>query len=799
MPVHRVFRVLFPLVTIGLLLTWPLHPVTALARSGDRALPEWPALDPLSTATADGAWSQHLPEGRRAPGVVYDSARDRMIVFGGVVRGDASNVYYNDVWTLSFPGGGGWSPLATTGTPPSARAELSCIYDAGMDRVLVFGGSNGVTFMNDVWALSLAGTPTWTHLTPGGTPPGVRAGQTAIYDAPRSRMIVFGGYNGSGTRFNDVRALSLGASPAWSTLTPTSPPAARGGHTAIFDAAANRMIVFGGYNGVSRYNDVLALALTGTPAWTSLAPAGTPPAPRQGAAAIYDPAGGRMLIFGGDDGSTGLTDTWSVPLTGSPSWNQLFPGSATPLRARAFGGAFYDPVRLRMMVFGGDDGMEDVVGLTLSGGLAWAPVAGPHGGRFGPMVVYDSRRNRVILFGGYDGETRYDDVWTLNVGTPSVWSSLTTSGTRPVGRSGEGGRYAFYDAVNDRMVLFGGNAGSSSHPVLLNDVWALSFPGNAWSLLTPTGGPPTARQGFAAAHDVINNRIVMFAGNTGTFDSPTFVSDAWMLSLGSTPGQTPAWSLLSPAGAMPGARLFMSSAWDPTRSRMVLFGGMDAVTTYNSVWALNLSAAPAWTTVATVGVGPGARLGASMDYDPVRDRMVLLGGWDGAAFLSDSWILTLAGTPTWSASAAVGTPPTPHVFAATMYDRMSDRMLFYGGDMASTAPGGLWSLLWGVSTGVDEDGSAAGAERLQPPAPNPGHGATMVSYSLIEAGPVQLGVFDVSGRLVRRLIDGERPAGRQTITWNGTDASGSPVRAGLYYVRISGRGFRQTRAVVLLR
>ena len=50
---------------------------------------------------------------------------------------------------------------------------------------------------------------------------------TAIYDPVRDRMVVFGGYDGNGNR-NDVWALSLSGSPAWSELTPAgSLPSAR--------------------------------------------------------------------------------------------------------------------------------------------------------------------------------------------------------------------------------------------------------------------------------------------------------------------------------------------------------------------------------------------------------------------------------------------------------------------------------------------------------------------------------------------------------------------------------------------
>src|SRR5262245_63283536 len=142
--------------------------------------------------------------------------------------------------------------------------------------MVVFGGDDG-TSRNDVWALSLSGSPAWSALAPAGSLPPVRYSHTAIYDPVRDRMVVFGGSDGT-SRLNDVWALSLAGSPAWSALSPAgSPPSARGGHTAIYDPVRDRVVEFGGYDGTSRI-DGWGLLLLGRPAWSGLAPAGSRPA-----------------------------------------------------------------------------------------------------------------------------------------------------------------------------------------------------------------------------------------------------------------------------------------------------------------------------------------------------------------------------------------------------------------------------------------------------------------------------------------------------------------------------------------
>src|SRR5256712_4444478 len=60
--------------------------------------------------------------------------------------------------------------------------------------MVVFGGNDDRSLRNDVWALSLAGTPAWSALAPARNPPPARSDHPAIYDPVRDRMLVFGGY-----------------------------------------------------------------------------------------------------------------------------------------------------------------------------------------------------------------------------------------------------------------------------------------------------------------------------------------------------------------------------------------------------------------------------------------------------------------------------------------------------------------------------------------------------------------------------------------------------------------------------
>jgi hypothetical protein len=70
--------------------------------------------------------------------------------------------------------------------------------------------------------------------------------------------------------------------------------------------------------------------------------------------------------------------------------------------------------------------------------------------------------------------------------------------------------------------------------------------------------------------------------------------------------------------------------------------------------------------------------------------------------------------------------------------------------------------------------------------------ATTIAYSVPAAGSVTVRIFDVMGREVRTLVDGELGAGSYTAQWNGTDVAGMPVEAGVYYARIESNGGTRT-------
>jgi len=89
-------------------------------------------------------------------------------------------------------------------------------------------------------------------------------------------------------------------------------------------------------------------------------------------------------------------------------------------------------------------------------------------------------------------------------------------------------------------------------------------------------------------------------------------------------------------------------------------------------------------------------------------------------------------------------------------------------------------------TGTTAVPSGAQVARLElrAPSPNPSSSATRLEFTLPAAASADLSVYDASGRRVANLLHAEVPAGRQLVTWNGREASGHPVAAGLYFARL---------------
>jgi hypothetical protein len=274
------------------------------------------------------------------------------------------------------------------------------------------------------------------------------------YDVDREALVLFGGYGPSGL-LNDTWEFD---GTSWQRKVTTLAPQKRAGALMVYDAKRRVNVLFGG-NVTSRqqwFND--------TWEWDGnrwlRRPTPSAPSPRTPAAFVYDEARKVCLLFGGGNCSRAsgkfLGDTW------------IFDGT----RWRGF-----------------------------------KPTASP-APRNSAAMTYDTRRNVVVLFGGYDGRQR-NDLWEWN-GRSWTERMPRRSDRWPQGTSGHA---MAYDRDRGVVVLFGGYR--------RGDAW--EWNGDAWKAAQDSWGKgPTARYAMSACYTP--QGILVFGG---VQPDATYLDELW--------------------------------------------------------------------------------------------------------------------------------------------------------------------------------------------------------------------------------------------------------------------------------
>jgi hypothetical protein len=104
-----------------------------------------------------------------------------------------------------------------------------------------------------------------------------------------------------------------------------------------------------------------------------------------------------------------------------------------------------------------------------------------------------------------------------------------------------------------------------------------------------------------------------------------------------------------------------------------------------------------------------------------------------------------------------------------------------------------------VPTGAESDGRSARVA-LYPCYPNPFNPTTTIGYEVRERVPVTLAIYDVGGKRVKTLADGESTGtGYHEKVWDGRNEAGRVVSSGVYFYRLEAGGYTETRRMVLLK
>lgn len=238
----------------------------------------------------------------------------------------------------------------------------------------------------------------------------------------------------------------------------------------------------------------------------------------------------------------------------------------------------------------------------------WSQIEGTQPeGRTRHMMAYDSTGHRAVLFGGRSrvgtsgNYTVYNDVWALDLET-DTWSEITTTGTAPTPRVN--GAFV-YDSKRNRFLLFGGNTSPSGFSYApQNDLWHLGADGSWAPINLPD--PPEPRLFMGALYDPKRDWLVIYGGSDNSAFSGTveYFDDVWALDLGST---DPGWVRLDTEGASdtPPGRFWASLEYDATNDRYLMFGGHDNASFQGDLGARNDLQAfdPESRTWSVVGIG----------------------------------------------------------------------------------------------------------------------------------------------------------------------------------------------------
>jgi hypothetical protein len=525
---------------------------------------------------------------------------------------------------------------------PVARRNHVMVYDAKNSRTLLFGGSawlEGDTWesLGAAWELTGAG---WQEIS--GYSPNEDY-NAMIYDESRNAIYAFASRAGALSMYNSPnegfkRGTYILEKERWRPAAVDNPPA-RTAFSLSYDARRTKLVLFGGR--VFQNNKWIYLNDTWEydgKVWNPAAKGGPPARANHGAA--YDEVTGCVLLFGGEDGKNQLGDTWKWD---GRAWQQVVTNGPT---SRSSTSMVYDKARKRVVLFGGLSSSNFSLGDTWDwNGTEWHPVAGKGPPpRIGHAMVYNNSIKKTQLFGGSVSMRAgtYGDLWEFD---GEKWTQRLEP---PAPSEIAVNRLVPFPPMGGLLLLSGLKAG---YPAPEMWFWQKDH----WSLL-PGKGPVSTNQGFAMSYDSRRKRVVLVGG---TQSAKTWEWD----------GTT--WHVAATEG--PGARYEPSMAYDSVHDRTILFGGVITDSSKpvipNDTWQWD---GKTWSRLDT-DVTP--RSSGGMAFDAKRKKIVLFSGdqetweWDGNR---------------WHRVASIG--PTSRLGYAMAYSPEHEAVILYGGFRGNESP-----------------------------------------------------------------------------------------------------------------
>lgn len=224
--------------------------------------------------------------------MAYDPLREMTVLFGGAFNPEHSGT--RETWGYD---GIQWTEQG----PPYPYDSLfysAMVFEPSTGRIIRFGGTHSF----DVTNFMLAWDGSWQTLNIEGIIPEERSGHAMAYDESLDRIVLFGGLLLYEEPVNDTWEWD-GA--VWEKKTPVDPPTARYFHAMAYHAGLEQTVMFGGRTAEGLTDECWAWdGVT----WTPLEISG--PEPREHFGMAYDPDRRCMVVFGGMGNRTILGDTW---------------------------------------------------------------------------------------------------------------------------------------------------------------------------------------------------------------------------------------------------------------------------------------------------------------------------------------------------------------------------------------------------------------------------------------------------------------------------------------------------------
>lgn len=603
---------------------------------------------------------------------------------------------------------GSWADIG----PPGPRRGGAIAYDGTTQRSVFMGGIAPI--------LSGLGTVVWdgarwTHLPIDG--PRRLQDLAMAFDPIRARTVLYGGRPGDSLSTSSTwlalvdtwpdqsRVTWLFDGTAWQAITTAVSPGIRSGHCMAFDAARGNVVLSGGANAVSGVTDLATWTWDGF-TWRRIDTPG--PANRRGAAMAYDPMREQVVLFGGaiTSGGTQTAETW---LWDGSVWTQ---SAATGPTARSGHAMVFDASIGRIVLIGGSTFPNDPVWEW--DGTAWLRAADPpfqaRDLHFA-VATYEDARDQILVHGVQDSFNfsgyGTDATWARRAG---VWTLVDAS---PGARLGHA---VSVDPGTQAPMLYGGwladtfQGTPSSLTITLffsGDTWVRS--GNQWHRAEGSSAPGL-RTGHSLTHDPLRNRTILFGGRG--------VATPGGLGVGTWTWDGNTWTLASSAGPSP--RVHHAAAFDPVSGGILLFGGSSStgVTPLGDTWRWDGST---WTRLFVSG--PSPRVGAAMIADPERGRVVLFGGASSSSVvLSDTWEWDGI---SWNQMPSLGATPTARAFHSMAYDASTRTVAMLGGEGDGSLLSGNMNPVPNSETIWDWNGSTW-QPRSAHVLPSPASGGAMV-------------------------------------------------------------------------